>query len=136
MKVLRWVLGALVLAYGALCVLMAGLNVAHKLGKLSTVPTDLQRMVPLWDATPMWQLAIFGVGGLLALMAAWRLFTGGKALGVFVLAAAAEVGAWWFMHKLPAYSTVFTKAELQYDYYTWGALGVVAVLIWLTERGK
>ena len=129
MKVLRWVLGALVLVYGGMCVLMAGLNGAHKLGKLGEVPADLQRMVPLWDATPMWQLAIFGAGGLLALMAAWRLFTGGKALGVFALAVVAEVAAWWFMHKLPAYGTVFTKAELQYDYYTWGALAVVGVLI-------
>ncbi|MDO9223103.1 MAG: hypothetical protein Q7U20_05235 [Caulobacter sp.] len=136
MKILRWVLGALVLAYGAMCVLMAGLNLAYKLGKLATVPADLQRMVPLWEATQMWHLALFGVGGLLLLMTAWRLFTGGKALGVFILAIVVEVAVWWFMHNLPAYQTVFTKAELQYDYYTWGTMAVVAVLIWLTERGK
>lgn len=136
MKLLRWVLGALLLALGALSALMAGLNLAHKLGKLSTVPADLQRMVPLWDATPMWQLALFGATALLMLVTAWRLFTGGKALGVFVLAVAAHVATWWFMHGLPAYSTVFTKAELRYDYYTFGAIAVVGVLIWLSERGK
>jgi len=73
---------------------------------------------------------------LLLLVTAMRLLNGGKALGVFVLAIAGEVAVWWFMHKLPAYSTVFTKAELQYDYYTWGAMAAIAVLIWLTERGK
>lgn len=136
MKVLRWVLGALVLAYAGMCALMGGLNVAHKLGKLTTVPADLQRMVPLWDATPMWQLAIWGAAALLLLVSAWRLFTGGKALGVFLLAIVADVATWWFMHSLPAYQTVFTKAEQQYDYCIMGGMVAVAVLIWLTERGK
>jgi hypothetical protein len=40
------------------------------------------------------------------------------------------------MHKLPAYQTVFTKAELQYDYYIIGAMILVALLIGVTERGK
>lgn len=136
MKFLRWVLGALVLAYGALCVLMGGLEAAWKFGKLKTVPAELQRLVPLWDATPLWQLALWGAGALLLLATAWRLFTGGRAFGVFVLAVAAEVGLWWFMHALPAYQTVFTKAELRYDYYTWGAMAVIALLIGVTERGK
>ena len=136
MKFLRWVLGALVLAYAGMCGLMAGMNALHKLGRLTTVPAEMQRMVPLWDATPWWQLAVWGAVTLLLLVTAMRLFNGGKALGVFVLAIAGEVAVWWFMHKLPAYSTVFTKAELQYDYYTWGAMAAIAVLIWLTERGK
>lgn len=136
MKFLRWVLGALVLAYGGLCALMGGMNALHKLGKLATVPAEMQRMVPLWDATPWWQLAVWGLTALLLLVTAWRLFTGGKALGVFLLAVAADVATWWFMHKLPAYQTVFTKAELTYDYYTIGAMVLVALLIGVTERGK
>lgn len=136
MKFLRWVLGALVLAYAGMCGLMAGMNALHKLGRLTTVPAEMQRMVPLWDATPWWQLALWGAVTLLLLVTAWRLFTGGKAFGVFVLAIAADVATWWFMHNLPAYKTVFTKAELQYDYYLIGGMVVAAVLIWLTERGK
>ena len=136
MKILRWVLGALVLAHGALSALMAGLNVAHKLGKLTAVPAELQRMVPLWDATPWWQLGLWGAAALLLLVSAWRLFTGARAFGPLLLAVAASVASWWFMHNLPAYQTVFTKAELQYDYYTFGVMAVVLVLTWVTDRGK
>ncbi len=136
MTILRWVLGALVLAYGALCALMAGLNVAHKLGKLTTVPADAQRMIPLWDATPWWQLAIWGAATVLLLMAGVRLFTRAKAFGPLLLAVMASVASWWFMHNLPAYQTVFTEAEKQYDYYTFAVMGVVLVLTWITDRRK
>ncbi|MDP1630751.1 MAG: hypothetical protein Q8L66_04965 [Caulobacter sp.] len=136
MKVLRWVLGALALAYVGMSGLMAGLNALHKLGRLTTVPADLQRMVPLWDATPWWQLAVWGASLLLMLIVAWRLFTGGRAFGVYVLAVAANIAGWWFMQSQAAYQTVFTAAELQYDYYSIGALIVVGIIIWLTERGK
>ena len=136
MKFLRWVLGALVLAYAGMCGLMAGMNALHKLGRLATVPAEMQRMVPLWDATPWWQLALWGGVVVLLLVTVMRLFTGGKALGVFVLATAGEIATWWVMHKLPAYQTVFTKAELQYDYYIIGAMILVALLIGVTERGK
>jgi hypothetical protein len=136
MKFLRWVLGVLVLAYAGMCGLMGGMNALHKLGKLTTVPAEMQRMVPLWDATPWWQLALWGAVVILLLVTVMRLFIGGRALGVFVLATAAEIATWWFMHKLPAYQTVFTRAELQYDYYIIGAMIVVALLIGVTERGK
>ena len=136
MKFLRWVLGALVLAYAGLSGLIAGMTALHKLGKLKMVPAEMQRMVPLWEATPWWHLAVWGLTALLLLVSAWRLFTGGKALGVFVLAIAMDIATWWIMHKLPAYQTVFTKAELTYDYYTIGALVLVALLIGATERGR
>jgi len=136
MKFLRWVLGALTLAYGLMGLLMAGLNAAHKLGQLKTVPEDLQRMVPLWDATPWWQLGVWGLVILMLLVAAMRLFRGGKAFGPFALALIGEGVLWWTMHKLPAYQTVFTAAELKYDYYILGGMAVAAVLIWLSERGK
>lgn len=136
MKVLRWVLGALVLAYAALCGLVGGMTAAHKLGKMATVPADVQRMIPLWDATPWWQVAVWGVIVLLLLVSAWRLFTGGKAFGVLLLAVVADAGLWWMMHKMPAYQAAFTPAELKMDPYILGALLVVLVLTWLTERGK
>ena len=136
MKLLRWVLGALVLAYAGMCALMGGLNAVHKLGKLTTVPAELQRMVPLWDATPWWQLAVWGVVVLLLLTAALRLFQGGKAFGVFALAVVGEVGLWWVMHKLPAYNAAFTPAELKTDPYILGGLVVAGLLIWVTERDR
>ncbi len=136
MKVLRWVLGALVLAYAGMCAFVGGLNALHKLGQLKDVPAEVQRMVPLWDATPWWQLGVWGVICLLLLVAAWRLFTGGKAFGVMALAAVADIGLWWVMHKMPAYQAAFTPEELKMDPYILGALIVAAVLVWFTERGK
>lgn len=136
MKFLRWVLGALVLAYAGLSGLIAVMTAAYKLGKLKTVPADVQRMIPLWEATPWWQLAVWGVVVLLLLAAALRLFRGGRAFGVFALAVIAEAGLWWVMHKLPAYNAAFTPAELKMDPYILGGLVVGTLLIWVTERDR
>jgi len=103
---------------------------------LKTVPADLQRLVPLWEATPWWQLGLWGLVALLLLMTAMRLFSGGKAFMTLLLATVGEIVLWWFMHSTPAYQAAFTKQELMYDYYTMGVLGVALVIVWLSERGK
>jgi hypothetical protein len=136
MKVLRWVLGALVLVYGVLSALVAGMAAVHKIGKLATVPAELQKMVPLWDAMPWWQIALCGVVALLLLVAAWRLFTGGKAFGPFLLAAIGEAGLWWVMHKMPAYPAAMPCPDPNFALYGLGGLAVVALAVWVTERGK
>lgn len=135
MKILRWVLGAVVglwALYGAFPLV---LNVAHKLGKLPASPEG-QKYLALMDATQWWQLGLWALMTLLLLVAAWRLFTGGKALMVFVLGALVNVVMWWFFHDMAAYKATFSAQELMFDYYIFCGEAVMAVLIWLTERRK
>ncbi len=136
MKLLRWVLGALILVYGLLCGLIGGVGALHKMGQLKAVPPHLQRMTPMLDATPWWLLGVWGIVVVLLLMTAMRLFNGGKAFGTFILAVAGEGVLWWFMHKMPTYAgSMHTGGEMHHIYLL-GALLVTAVLIWLSERDK
>lgn len=136
MKILRWVLGALVGLWSLNNLFIVGMTAAHKLGKLPPLPAEHQRLLPLMDATPWWQVGLWSFLTLLLIVTAWRLFTGGKAAMTFLLALVSHVVLWWFMHQLPAYGVAFTPEELKMDYYILGAEAVVLVLIWLTERRK
>jgi hypothetical protein len=136
MKFLRWVLGALVALWSLMNLLNVGMTGLHKLGKLPPLPEAEQRLVPLMEATPLWMLGLWGLFTLLLIMTAWRLFTGGRALGVYLLALGVHVALWWVMHRMPAYSAAFTPEEMSWDYYILAGEAVVALLIWLTGRRK
>lgn len=136
MKLVRWVLGALILVYGLVCGLIGGVGVLHKLGQLKTLPPHIPHMTPMLDATPWWLLAVWGVVVILLLVTATRLFNGGKALAPFVLAIVGEGVLWWFMHKMPTYAGAMPTGGEMHHYYLLGALLVTAVVIWLTERNR
>jgi len=131
---LRIGLGVLVGAYGLSNLAPIGSNALYKAGGLRNPPADLARMVPLWEATPWWQLAVWtGIVALL-LVVAWRLIRGRTALGLYVLGLLAQTAFWWVMHAGAAYQQAFTPAELQMDYDMLLAIALVGVLIWWTER--
>lgn len=134
MKYLRIALGVVAGAYGLFCLFPLLSNAAYKLGMMHDLKGDAARMVPLWQATPWWQLAAWLAVVTLFLAAAWRLIRGRRALGLYAAAFVADACLWWVFQSGAAYRQVFSPAELQFDYYMLGAMLLVGALIWWAER--
>lgn len=136
MKFLRIALGLVVGAYALFSLFPIGTNAAYKLGLLHA-SGDEARLIPVWEATPWWQLAVWAA--LVAFFAhvAWRLIRGRAALTAYVAALVMDAALWWTMQTQPAYQEAFTPAELQIDYLTLLSMAVVGGLIWWAEgRGR
>lgn len=76
---------------------------------------DYRRFVPLLDATPVWQLALWGLVGITLLIGAWRLL--GRRDHAFALCAAAVVllyvsagGGWFDRQWHPALAAAYARA--------------------------
>jgi len=134
MWLLRIALGFVVGAYGVFCLFPIVANALYKAGRMPAPAGEAARMIPLWDATPWWQLAAWTAIVALFLLVAVRLIRGRPAFGLYLLAIAADGALWWVMHASEAYQLAFTPAEAQLDYATLAAMILVAVLIWLAER--
>lgn len=134
MRVLRVILGLIILAWAAMSAFSMGGMALYKLDPDPNVPEYAQRLIPLFEAVPWWMFGLWLVVWLRMLTAAWRLFKGGPALGPFVTAFAAHIALWWFMSRLPAYQQGFTPGELAADYFIIAGMAAVAFLIWLTDR--
>jgi hypothetical protein len=134
MRVLRIALGFVVGAYGVFCIFPIAANALYKAGQMPAPGGEAARMVPLWEATPWWQLAVWAAIVALFMLVAVRLIRGRAALGLYLLAIVADRALWWVMHAGEAYQQAFTPAELQLDYVTLAAMVLVAVLIWVAER--
>ena len=136
MKILRWVLGALVAAWALWGGFPIVLTAAYKLGKLTDIPADERKYIPLMEATQWWQLGLWALYTLLLLVVAWRLVRGGKALMVMVLALVANLAMWWSFQGMPSYQATFTAAERQFDYYIMAGLVVLTLVVWFLDRRK
>lgn len=134
MKILRVALGVIVGAYAVFDLVPIVGNAWYKAGLLNPVPEDLARMIPLWDATAWWELAVWSAVVALWITAAWRLIRGRSALGLYLGALLVDAVLWWVMHATPAYQQVFTPAELREDYVILLVTGIVAAAIWRVER--
>lgn len=133
MNILRIATGAMAAGYGLFSLAPIAADAAYKLD-LFTPRGEATRIVPLWDATPWWQLgASAGVAGIFLLIG-WRLVRGRSALGFYVVALFANAALWWAVQSSTAYQQVFTQAELQLDYALLLATAVFGVLIWWLER--
>jgi hypothetical protein len=134
MKVLRWLLALAVAGYALIGLLPVAATALFKLGFGALGAAE--RMIPVMQATPWWQLiASLGVTALL-LFAAWRLARGRAAFGLSLLAFAADTTLWWIMHAMPAYQLAFTPSELAADYYSLGGMLALLIAIWLLERSR
>ena len=91
-------------------------------------------MIPLFQATPWWQVAASALVTAFLLATAWRLIRGRPALLWYAVALAAEFCVWWATQQLPAYQQAFSPSELQVDYYILMGMLAAAVAIWWTER--
>jgi hypothetical protein len=93
-------------------------------------------MVPLMEPTSWLQLAAWILAFLLFLLAAWRLFKGGKAFAPYIVATLISLANWGYMKMGPVYDSVFTEQELQFDYVIFAVELIVAVLLWWIEHQK
>jgi hypothetical protein len=134
MKVLRWLLGLAVAAYGLTDLLPIVSTTLYKLG--FGVRGGGERMIPVMQATAWWEL-IAGLGVVaLLLAAAWRLARGRQAFGFALLAFAADAAVWWVVHAMPAYQLAFTEAEVAADDYSLIGMAALLLGIWLVERWR
>jgi hypothetical protein len=136
MKILRIALGVIVGLYGLVLALPLLRNSLFKLGRLHNLSGDRARMVPLWQATAWWQLAIWLIAVALMLAAAFRLFAGRSALAIFAAGFVVDAGLWWMLRGGAAYQQAFTPLQLRSDYYTLSFMLLVGAVIWLVERPR
>jgi len=134
MKILRIAVGAVVGAFGLFSLFPIVTNVLYKLGAMPHPAGDAARMVPLWVATPWWQLGASAAIAALFLTIGWRLVRGRPALGLYVAAMVADTVLWWIMHSAAAYQQVFTPIEVQMDYDMLLGAAVAGAVIWWVER--
>jgi hypothetical protein len=134
MRFVRMALGVVVGAYGVFSLFPIVANVLYKAGQMPAPTGDAARMVPLWEATAWWELAVWTAVVALFLVIGFRLVRGRPALGLYLLTLIADGALWWVMHAKEAYQRAFTPAELQADYVVLAAMALVGVLIWFAER--
>ena len=95
------------------------------------------KFIPLMNATPVWQAALWLVANFIYLIAAYRLVTRPRgAFPVFLLAALVDVGVWGLSKMKLVYDQTFNAQELQLDYYILGGLAVMAVIYLLFSRTR
>ena len=109
-------------------------NTLYKSGLAPDVTGPAARMIPLWDATPWWQLAIWFAAILLLVAAACQLIRRRPALGLYLAAIATNAGLRWIMQTGPAYRQVFGETSMGFSYARLGILLLVGALIWWVEQ--
>lgn len=136
MKIVRWVLGALIAAWALYTAMPIVFTTAHKLGQLKNIPAEEQKYVPLMEATQWWQVGLWTLFTVLLLLVAWRIIRGGKAFMLMVLALVANLAMWWSFQGMAVYQSTFTAAEKQFDYIIMGSLVALTVVCWFLDRRK
>jgi hypothetical protein len=91
-------------------------------------------MVPLWRATPAWQLSVWLVAILILLAAALRLVLSRSALWLYIAAIAVNFGLQQLMQRSEAYRQVFGTVTPHFDYARLAILALVGALIWWVEQ--
>ena len=134
MMILRIVLALLV----ALQALSSGFPllgyVAYKLRLIHPGAGPAALMIPLWEATPWWQLAVWALCVAALILAAWRLIRRRPALLIYAGAILANTGLQWLMQLTPAYHRLFTAATTRFDVDRWVVLLLLGALIWWVEQ--
>jgi hypothetical protein len=136
MKYLRWFLGVVIIGWAGINLLPICTTVAYKLFRPASPTGDELRMVPPMEPTSWLQLAAWILAFLLLLLAAWRLFKGGKAFAPYIVATLISLANWGYMKMGPVYDSVFTEQELQFAYVIFAVELIVAVLLWWIEHQK
>ncbi|MFI4950279.1 MAG: hypothetical protein ACHP7A_04495 [Caulobacterales bacterium] len=109
---------------------------AYRLGLIHPTSGAAAQMVPLWSATPAWQLVVWSVALLMLLAAAVRLAFGRRALALYAAAIAISTGLTQLMQLGPAYRQVFGPVTPPFDYYRLAILVLVGALIWWVEQQR
>ena len=109
-------------------------NALYKFGRVEIATGPAARMAPLWAATPWWQLAVWALGILLLLAAAWRLVRRRPALVLYVAAMAISMGLNWLMQNGAVYREVFRDAPAGFGFARLAILVLGGALIWWVEQ--
>ncbi len=136
MRIVRWVLAALVLLVALFEVMPAGQIAGYRLGWLAATTPDEIRMVPLMNATPWWMLIAWFVDIGVYLLAAVRLMRGQKAFLTYLLGFAINLAAWTYYSRWPVYQQVFSPAELRSDYVIFAVIAAIGAAIFVAERRR
>jgi hypothetical protein len=134
MKLVRIGLGLIVAAYGVVLLFPALNTTAYKLGLMHRIKPAAVRMVPLWQATQIWQLVVWAIAAILMLSAAVQLFRARPAFRVFIAGFVVTAGLWWVYREMPQYARAFTDMEQRSDYYTLAVMLLVGAGVWAVER--
>jgi hypothetical protein len=107
---------------------------AYRFGLIHPTTGAAALMVPLWGATPAWQLAVWFIAILVLLAAAVRLILRRPALLPYVVAIAGNFGLQQLMQRSEAYRQVFGTVTPRFDYDRLAILVLMGVLIWWVEQ--
>jgi hypothetical protein len=135
MKIVRILLGVVSICWGLWSLVPVVSTAAYKLGQLPD-SAEVHRLIPLFQATPWWMVAVWLAEIALYLVAGWRLIRGRPALRVFIAAVAIGAALWWIMSRTPQYQQAFTPAELQLDYWIFAVEAALIAAIALVERRR
>jgi hypothetical protein len=108
--------------------------VAYKLGIIHPTSGLPAVMVPLWAATPWWQLVVWAACVVALELAAWRLIRRRPALVIYLPAIFANAGLQWLGERTPAYHRLFSAAAARFDFDRWAVLLLIGALIWWVEQ--
>ena len=132
MRYLRRVIAAALVIYCLWSLLPSVGTAVWKLG-LVELPADQVRYQPLMEATSWLQLVVWWTAIVLYLMAAWRLFRGGRAFLPFLVGFVVDVGNYAWTRSQGVYDRVMGEA-ITMDYVILAALVLAGAYIWWTER--
>jgi hypothetical protein len=109
-------------------------NVLYKSGVVTAGSGPAARMVPLWAATPWWQLAVWLAAIVLLLAAAWRLIRRRPALLLYMASLATTFGLRRIMERGAAFQEVFGDAPRGFDFSRLAILVLGGALLWWVEQ--
>jgi hypothetical protein len=132
--IMRVGLGLVVAGYGLLLLIPMLNATAYQLGVMHRIKPAAARMVPLWAATPPWQLCVWALSVVLMLAAGVQLMRGRRAFRIFVTGFVVTAALWWVYRELPQYRQAFTAQETRSDYYILAVMLLVGAGVWLVER--
>lgn len=107
---------------------------AYRFGLIQPTSGGAAMMVPLWAATPAWQLAVWLVAILILLTAATRLVLRRSALLLYLVAIGVNFGLQQLMQRSDAYREVFRAHAPGFDYARLAILVLMGALIWWVEQ--
>lgn len=138
MVFLRWILALATVGYALWNAVPPVTTLLFKLGNLPpAIAAESQRYVPLMQATPWWQVAVWLFADLVYLFAAFRLVSRPRgAFAPFLIAAVIDLANLLWMRQQPLYLNTFTAQELMLDYAVMGGLALGVVLYYAASRTR
>jgi hypothetical protein len=136
MKVLRKILGVIVLLLAIVFAASAAAWAMHKHGDMPAVAQLEPHLAAVNDAA-WWLVAVCAAAALFFLISALSLLRNTRQAFTPYLAAFVATGVlWWFVCQAPKHGLSFAVAGRECEIAWWAGLVVLGVLVWLSDRRK